>query len=160
MNNFGMLNDHLGNNFTFNHKNTSWIGCDENNSDAEEICACHQISLSDSCSHGGGVMLQHRQSVQGPENANKDSRLLEHDYNSATITGRGAGSGSGSGLESNSRIRVTYEFTSTPRSSQVNFASLVHGITWCCLAYKSQRHKTYMHSWIAQRYRSDQTNGT
>ncbi|TMW45354.1 hypothetical protein DOY81_009567 [Sarcophaga bullata] len=165
MNNFRMLNDHLDNNFTFNHQNTSWIDCDENNSESEEICTCHQSSLSDGSSHGGSMSdlndvdeldngvhtyakdggadlsynIMHNLSISEDVAASSecvgtrkrkytDSRLLEHDYNSAAITGSG-GSSSGSGLESNSRKRVAYDFTSTPRSSQVNAASLVHGST-------------------------------
>ncbi|XP_037824484.1 F-box/WD repeat-containing protein 7 [Lucilia sericata] len=159
MDGFRMLNEHLDNNFTFNHQNTSWNDCEENNSDIEEICTCHQNSMSDGSSHGGSISdlndvdeldgghvygkdggadlsynIMHNLSISEDAAASPecvgtrkrkytDTRLMEHDYNSATITGSG---GTGASLESNSRKRVAYDFTSTPRSSQVNAGALVH----------------------------------
>lgn len=174
MNGLPMHNDHLDNNFAFNHHNsTSWVDCEENNSDLEEICTCHhQGSLSDgSSSHGGSISdlndgeefdashhiygkdsggggggadlsynIMHNLSISedvstlSPEcmgtrkRKYTDSRLMDHDYNSATITGSGGGTGGGNagGLESNSRKRIAFDFTTTPRSSQLNAGVLVH----------------------------------
>ncbi|KAM7355664.1 F-box and WD-40 domain protein 7 [Cochliomyia hominivorax] len=160
MDGFRMLNDNLDNNFTFNHQNTSWIDCEENNSDIEEICTCHQSSMSDGSSHGGSISdlndvdeldsghvygkdggadlsynIMHNLSISEDAAASPecvgtrkrkytDTRLMEHDYNSSTtITGSG---GAGASLESNSRKRVAYDYTSTPRSSQINMGALVH----------------------------------
>ncbi|XP_065362516.1 F-box/WD repeat-containing protein 7 [Calliphora vicina] len=156
---FRMLNDQLDNTFNFNHQNTSWIDCEENNSDVEEICTCHQGSMSDGSSHGGSISdlndvdeldsghvygkdggadlsynIMHNLSISEDAAASPDcvatrkrkytdTRLMEHDYNSATITGSG---GTATSLESNSRKRVAYDFTSTPRSSHINVGALVH----------------------------------
>lgn len=177
MNGLRMLNDHMDNNFTFNHQNSGWIDCEDNNSDIEEICTCHQSSLGDGSSHGGSIsdlndgedldtshvggayggcgkdgggdlsynIMQNLSiseditSAASPEcNINRkrkyhDSRLMDHDYNSTAITGSGGstnGGGSGTGIESNSRKRIAYDFTSTPRSSQINTSNaLVHAST-------------------------------
>lgn len=177
MNGLRMLNDHMDNNFTFNHQNSGWIDCEDNNSDIEEICTCHQSSLGDGSSHGGSIsdlndgedldtshvggayggcgkdgggdlsynIMQNLSiseditSAASPEcNINRkrkyhDSRLMDHDYNSTAITGSGGstnGGGSGAGIESNSRKRIAYDFTSTPRSSQINTSNaLVHAAT-------------------------------
>uniref|UniRef100_A0A1I8PM69 F-box domain-containing protein n=1 Tax=Stomoxys calcitrans TaxID=35570 RepID=A0A1I8PM69_STOCA len=54
INDLRMLNE-LDNNFTFNHQNSSWFDCEDNNSDVEEICTCHQSLLGDGSSHGGSM---------------------------------------------------------------------------------------------------------
>ncbi|XP_075164524.1 F-box and WD-40 domain protein 7 [Haematobia irritans] len=167
MNDLRLLSDHVDNNFTFNHQNSGWFDCEDNNSDIEEICTCHQSSLGDGSSHGGSMSdlndgddldtshvyggsgkdgggdlsynimqnlsISEDVSAVSPEcNTNRkrkyhDSRLMDHDYNSTTITGSGGSSTMGTVMESNSRKRIAYDFTSTPRSSQTNASSsLVH----------------------------------
>ncbi|XP_061400665.1 F-box/WD repeat-containing protein 7 [Musca vetustissima] len=163
MNGLRMLNDNhnVESNFSFNHQNSAWNDCEDNNSDVEEICTCHQSSLDDGSSHGGSMsdlndgvdefdasqvygsnakdgggdlsynILQNLSisedgAAASPEclvNRKRkyhDSRLMDHDYNSTTISGSGGSGNIGSVLESNSRKRIAYDFASTPRSSQSN----------------------------------------
>lgn len=163
INGLRMLNDHLDNNFSFNHQSSAWVDCEENNSDNEEICTCHQSSIGDGSSHGGSisdlndvddfdsshVYAKDMQNLSISEDATaaidcnvtrkrkyNDSRLMDHDYNSTAITG--SGGGGGMALETNSRKRIAYDFASTPRSSQMNSScSLVHVSTPSAVALLS-----------------------